>query len=91
MGYKNANEVFPSELLVEIQKHIDGEYIYIPRKLCNRKIWGASTDTKQYITERNLYIYKEYQEGVTEKQLAEKYHLVKKSIQRIIRQEKRGK
>lgn len=31
--------MLPEELLELIHNYIDGEYIYIPRKECNRKTW----------------------------------------------------
>ena len=31
MNYKNATQILPQELLTQIQKYIDGEFIYIPR------------------------------------------------------------
>ncbi|EJO5349186.1 hypothetical protein NRP93_003345 [Clostridium botulinum] len=91
MGYKNANEILPTELLDEVQKYIDGKYIYIPRKYCNKKSWGENTETKRYIDHRNFCIYNEYKNGISIKKLSEKYYLVEKSIQRIIRQEKNKK
>lgn len=32
MKYRNSAEVIPAELLDEIQKYVQGEYIYIPVK-----------------------------------------------------------
>ena len=52
MAYKNAVSVIPADLLEAIQKHIDGEYIYIPRKAENKKRWGEIKNSKQYIRER---------------------------------------
>ncbi len=39
MKYKNAQDIFPDELLKEIQKYADGETIYIP-KIQAKKQWG---------------------------------------------------
>ncbi|MEA4901316.1 CD3324 family protein [Desulfitobacterium sp.] len=55
MGYKNAVSVFPADLLEAIQKHIDGEYIYIPRKAKNKK--GELKNSRKYIQERNQMIF----------------------------------
>lgn len=88
MGYYKATDVLPPKILEILQDYIDGEYIYIPRKPENRKFWGQQTDCKKVFSERNIQIYKDYQNGMSLTQLADKYFLVEKSIQRIIRQEK---
>ncbi|AUM87895.1 hypothetical protein RSJ21_10190 [Clostridium botulinum] len=76
--------MLPEELLELIQNYIDGEYIYIPRKECNRKTWGENTESKRKISIRNSEIYKKYKEGISVKVLSEMYYLSPKSIQRII-------
>ena len=84
MGYIKATDVLPEEILDLIQKYVEGEYIYIPKKECNRKLWGETTKSKNETYSRNLEIYKEYKEGVSIKVLSEMYYLSSKSIQRII-------
>lgn len=37
MCYITAKEVLPKEVIELIQKYVDGEYIYTPRKECNRQ------------------------------------------------------
>ncbi|APC81470.1 DNA-binding response regulator [Clostridium botulinum] len=76
--------MLPEELLELIQNYIDGEYIYIPRKECNRKTWGENTESKRKISIRNSEIYKKYKDGISVKVLSEMYYLSPKSIQRII-------
>jgi len=49
---------------------------------------GENTDTKQVLALRNCQICSDRQNGMTIKQLSEKYFLTEKSIQRILRQEK---
>ena len=88
MGYNKAADILPPKILEVLQDYVDGEYIYIPRKPENRKSWGQQTDTKKTYAERNVQIYKDYLEGMSLTQLATKYFLAEKSIQRIIRQEK---
>ena len=53
-----------------------------------RKAWGERTNTKTELAKRNAGIYTEYLSGRPIKELAEKYFLAEKSIQRIIRQER---
>ncbi|NFM79123.1 DNA-binding response regulator [Clostridium botulinum] len=76
--------MLPEELIELIQNYIDGEYIYIPRKECNRKTWGENTESKRKISIRNSEIYKKYKESISVKVLSEMYYLSPKSIQRII-------
>jgi Mor family transcriptional regulator len=84
MSYVKATDVLPEEVLVLIQKYIEGEYLYIPKKECNKKTWGQTTKSKEKTSERNADIYKMYKEGVSAKVLSEMYYLSLKSIQRII-------
>lgn len=88
MGYYKATDILPPKMLEILQDYVDGEYIYIPRKPENRKSWGQQTESKKVFAERNFRIYKDYLSGMSLTQLADKYFLVEKSIQRIIRQEK---
>jgi len=53
MSYIKADDILPQELLEIIQNYIDGEYIYIPRKECNKKNWGENT--KKELTSINVY------------------------------------
>lgn len=46
MDYKNAICVLPDNLITAIQQHIDGEYLYIPRKGENKKAWGELKNSK---------------------------------------------
>ena len=40
MSYIKAEEILPEELIRQIQKYVDGVYIYIPRKPGTRHAWG---------------------------------------------------
>jgi len=89
MSYIKATDVLPKEVLDLIQKYVEGKYIYIPKKECNRKSWGETTKSKNETYNRNLQIYKKYKEGISVKALSEMYYLSPKSIQRIILKIKR--
>ena len=84
MSYIKATDVLPEEVLDLIQKYVEGEYIYIPKKECNRKLWGETTKSKRETFVRNKDIYKIYQDGVSVKILSEMYYLSLKSIQKIV-------
>lgn len=89
MSYKRAKYILPTELLELVQKYVDGECIYIPRKSSNKKEWGSRTSIRTELALRDMQIYKDYQTGHNCGYLSQKYFLSLKSIQRIIRQEKR--
>ncbi|MEG1255570.1 CD3324 family protein [Clostridium sp.] len=90
MSYVKATDVLPEEVLDLIQKYVEGEYIYIPKKKCNRKLWGETTKSKKKTSDRNADIYKLYEEGISTKVLSEMYYLSPKSIQKIILTMKRA-
>ena len=85
MGYIRAEEILPIEIIELIQQYVDGESIYIPRKSANRQAWGTGTQIKQELRMRNRQIYKDYLAGSRTSELASKYYLSEKSIQRILR------
>ena len=88
MGYIRAEEILPDEMIRQIQQYVDGTNIYIPRKQDSRKEWGARTSYRHELQNRNHRIYRDYLSGGTVDELAVRYYLSEKSIQRIIRQEK---
>lgn len=88
MCYIAAKEVLPIEILELIQNYVEGEYIYIPKREENKRLWGSTTTTKKEIKLRDARIYSEYLSGASRKELSEKYFLSKKSIDRIILKEK---
>lgn len=90
MSYVNARSIFPDDILEMIQKYVEGEYIYIPRREENKKSWGELTQSKKELFIRNNKIYKEYLEGNSIKELADIYYLSPKTIQRIISQQKKS-
>lgn len=84
MSYVNADDVLPKILVEEIQKYVDGQLIYIPRKNENSLSWGEKNGTKEKLAERNQAIVKHYYSGQTIKELSEVYYLSEKRIQGII-------
>lgn len=91
MSYINAKEILPKELLEQLQKYVEGNYLYIPRKEELKKAWGSETETKQALSQRNEQIYLKYLDGQSCTALAECYFLSVKSIQRIITNAKKEK
>ena len=89
MSYKRAKHILPTELLELVQQYVDGECIYIPRKSSNKNEWGSKTSIRKELLLRDMQIYQDYQGGYGWSYLTEKYFLSLKSLQRIVRQEKR--
>lgn len=59
MKYRNAADIFPDELLKEIQKYADGETIYIPVSQ-KRKNWGDTSGARKFYEQRNAEIRRRY-------------------------------
>ncbi len=86
MSYIRADEILPRELLEAIQQYIDGQLIYIPRK--EKQEWGSNTSARDFFRERNERIFQAFQKGISEEELSRRFSLSRKSIQRILRNQK---
>ena len=84
MKYKKAQDILPKYVLDLVQKYIDGDYIYIPKKDNNKKSWGEVSGIKTELKTRNFEIYIKYLQGTSIKQLSADYFLSESSIRRII-------
>ena len=89
MTYNSANSVLPDELIEQIQRYVDGGYLYIPRKRSNQKAWGENNGTRTMLRKRNQYILDCYLTGISVSKLAKEHFLSEKSIYRIIRETKK--
>lgn len=90
MKYIKAQKVLPEEIIKIIQKYVDGEFIYIPRKDGRQKAWGENSGARKSLEERNRQIYLKYREGSSVDDLSGEYFLSEQSIRRIISQEKKS-
>ena len=86
MSYIRADEILPKELLETIQQYVDGQIIYIPKK--EKQEWGSGSSAKEFFRERNERIFQAWQEGINEEELSCRFSLSRKSIQRILRNQK---
>ncbi|SMC15986.1 hypothetical protein SAMN02745134_00004 [Clostridium acidisoli DSM 12555] len=84
MKYVKVETILPDNLVKEIQKYIQGEYIYIPCQLEKRKKWGENSGSKIYIKDRNENIRSKYISGYKIKNLAEEFFLSEHSIRKIV-------
>ena len=82
MKYKNAVEILPAELVEEIQKYVQGEFLYVPKK--ERKAYRADTEYKTELAKRNARVFKMHLEGMSNARLAENFSLAQSSIRRIL-------
>ena len=86
MSYKRADDILPENILEILQTYVSGEAIYVPKKKECRRRWGSSTGVNEKLRIRNEQILKQHQKGVSTKELAQRYYLTEKSIQRILRE-----
>jgi Mor family transcriptional regulator len=84
VSYRNGKDILPTELLLEIQKYIQGEIIYIPREEKTRAAWGQLNGTRTLLDRRNNEIYILYKNGHSADELVEKYNLSEDSIRKIL-------
>lgn len=84
MNYVRVDTILPDDLIKEIQKYIQGEYIYIPSPPEIRKRWGEKSKSRDYIHGRNAEILRKYINKHTISNLAEEYFLSESSIKKIV-------
>ena len=84
LKYINANKVLPEKLIVEIQKYVQGETLYIPKQETERLKWGTSSGARQMLDRRNEFIKNSFINGNSIEQLAEEYYLSTETIRKIV-------
>jgi Mor family transcriptional regulator len=84
MRYIKADNIFPEELLKQIQKYVQGELIYIPNPEGVRKKWGENSGYRVYLDHRNSQIREKFLRGLNLEQLAKEFCLSIESIKRIV-------
>ncbi|MFD2212194.1 CD3324 family protein [Metabacillus endolithicus] len=84
MKYMNANKVLPEKLIMEIQKYVQGETIYIPKPETKYQKWGMSSGGRQLLDLRNKAIRNSFNAGSSIQQLSEEYYLSVESIKKIV-------
>ena len=83
MKYINAAEVLPQSLILEIQRHICGEAIYIPTGE-ERQKWGEKNGSKLYFDNRNKQIKMKYQTGTSIEELAQEFGLAYETVRKVV-------
>ncbi|MDG4656312.1 CD3324 family protein [Ectobacillus antri] len=84
MKYVKAAAVLPEELLQELQKYVQGELLYIPKRKENHEQWGSRSGGRKQLDERNEAIRLAYKGGKHITQLSQEYFLSVDTIKRIV-------
>lgn len=84
MKYIKADDIFPEDLLKEMQKYIHGELVYIPNPKGTRKGWGECSGSRQHLNQRNDNIRENFRKGYTIDQLCDKFCLSFDSVKKIV-------
>lgn len=85
MKYVNANNILPESLIMEIQKYVQGETIYIPKTENSYRKWGSLSGGRKLLDKRNTAIKKSFATGNrTIPQLAEEHFLSIETIKKIV-------
>lgn len=82
--YKKAETVLPKELLDEIQKYVQGAYLYIPSGSEGRRAWGEKSGARKELAARNSAIRADFQAGSSIDELSETYFLSVNTIKKIV-------
>jgi Mor family transcriptional regulator len=84
MKYVKATKILPEKLIIEIQKYVQGETIYIPKPETTYQRWGTCSGGRKRIDDRNNLIKSAFKKGRTIDQLAEEYFLSVETIKKIV-------
>lgn len=85
MDYVNGKVVLPPELMKQIQKYVQSNLVYIPKKGDKRAGWGEKNGTRTAIMDRNNEIIEAYKSGGKLPELAAMFYLSEESIRKILR------
>ena len=83
MKYKNAKDILPDKLLLELQEYISGGVLYVPQK-GEKKSWGENSGVRDYYKKRNRDIRSAHEAGASVNDLAKKYNLTEEAVRRIL-------
>lgn len=83
MGYKNAAELLPPDLLEALQEHFSGGIIYVP-KTTQKAGWGELSGTRRDIDNRNRKIRTLFKTGAKISELSGAFFLSEETIKKIV-------
>ena len=90
MGYTSADTLLPRALLREVQRYVDGAYLYVPRRDEGKRPWGGRTGIRETLRVRNREIAAKRRAGRSVAELSAEYFLSDKTISRIVASAKRA-
>lgn len=82
MKYENARDIFPPDLLKQIQRYVSGKTIYIPAAETRR--WGETSGYRRFLRDRNRDIRRLFREGCSIESLSKEFCLSVESIRHIV-------
>ncbi|MNB68596.1 hypothetical protein D3C81_269150 [compost metagenome] len=86
MKYVNANSVLPECLVIALQEHVQGIYLYVPVKEGQHKHWGDLSGYRDELQRRNQEIMEKHRNGISIEELSDFYHLSVHAIRKILYQ-----
>lgn len=86
MKYINAKDLLPDALVKELQRYIQGTYLYVPADQAQQRRWGEVSGYRQELQQRNRQIVEAFRNGTSMEALAEKHFLSVSAIRKIIYQ-----
>lgn len=84
MKYVNASNILPENLIMEIQKYVQGETIYIPKPETSYRKWGTLSGGRKLLDKRNSNIKCAFISGTSIQDLADEYFLSIETIKKIV-------
>jgi len=82
MKYRNAAERLPPELLQELQRHAQGETLYVPKAA--RSPWGERTGAKSFFSRRNADIRQRFSGGAGLDTLGAEFFLSEDAVKKVV-------
>jgi hypothetical protein len=82
--YVKADEVLPTELLLELQKYVPSGLLYISTPKEKHKKWGEATGSRKIIANRNIQIKQRFKAGEGIEELSSSFYLSVESIKKIV-------
>lgn len=83
MKYINARDVLPDDLVSQLQRHIQGAYVYVPACGARRR-WGEASGYRAELDGRNRAIAEAFRAGAKVERLAAEYGLSESAIRKIV-------
>jgi len=84
MPYLKGEEAFPPELLAEIQDHVQGVLVYIPKRGPGRAGWGCRNGAREALDRRDDEIRRAAARGVPVDRIADEYALSEDAIRKVL-------